>query len=128
MKRMRLGLVWGVLALATSVAACSDDSAALCTTAGVDDTCVGGPCFEQDQCQELCVVGDDFPGGMCSLSCGNDSMCASGTSCVDTPSDQGFLCLLDCTDASDCRDQYACESLDRAETSGQVQVCVGDFG
>jgi hypothetical protein len=95
--------------------------------AGNDSTLVGGPCMNNDDCDErLCESGAAFPGGVCTISCGESNNCPSGSSCAEL-ADEGWICLVDCTTGADCREQWTCESVIEAGTNGSsmVSVCVG---
>jgi hypothetical protein len=95
-------------------------------TAGKDSTLVGGPCMNNSDCDEgLCQMGTDFPGGVCTLSCGGSGSCPSGSSCAE--SGRGWICLVDCTAATDCREQWTCQPIIEAGTNqqGMKTVCLG---
>ena len=107
------------------LSACGDDGGPA-GTAGNDSTLVGGPCMSNTECdQGLCQSGDAFPGSICTLSCGGSNNCPSGSSCAEL--DRGWVCLVDCMDTADCREQWSCESLIEAGTNGgsTVSVCIG---
>lgn len=105
-------------------AACGDDRVP--GMAGNDSTLVGGPCSENDDCdQKLCETIPTFPGGLCTLSCGNDNDCPRGSSCAGLTS--GWVCLVDCQTSSDCRVDWSCSSvpLPGNDVSGTVMACIG---
>ena len=72
----------------------------------------------------LCQSGALFPGGTCTISCGNSGNCPSGSSCAET--EVGWLCAVDCTEDVQCRTNYPCTTLVEAGTDGNrtVSVCV----
>lgn len=95
-------------------------------TAGNDSSLVGGPCMQHIDCDErLCQSGPRFPEGVCTISCGNSGQCPQGSSCAEL--DAGWLCLVDCQSAPDCRTGYDCEPETEAGTNGAstVMVCIG---
>ena len=95
-----------------------------------DSTLVGGPCFDRVNCDErLCqdFPSEDFPGGMCTLSCGTDNDCPSASACAGLLS--GWVCLLVCEADVDCREQWSCQEVRRpgpldADT-GSFRACLG---
>ena len=104
---------------------CGDDGRPA-GTAGNDSALVGGPCINDNDCeQRLCQSGSAFPGNVCTLSCGASNNCPSGSSCAEL--DRGWICLVDCMDTADCREQWSCESVTEAGTNGasMVSVCIG---
>jgi hypothetical protein len=94
-------------------------------TAGNDSSLVGGPCMNNTECDErLCQMGDRFPGGVCTISCGSSGHCPQRSSCAELSS--GWICLVDCTTGTDCRTGWGCESVPEAGTNGSlVSVCIG---
>ena len=55
-----------------------------------------------------------------------DGPCAAGSTCLEIPAPDGWyiLCLADCWDRNDCRDQsYACAPLDAAGSGVCVPAC-----
>ena len=95
-------------------------------TAGNESGLVGGPCINDNDCeQRLCQSGSAFPGNICTLSCGGSNNCPSGSSCAEL--DRGWICLVDCMDMADCREQWSCQSVIEAGTNGasMVSVCLG---
>ncbi|MGB5812700.1 MAG: hypothetical protein WBG86_19355 [Polyangiales bacterium] len=84
--------------------------------------------MDSDDCEfRLCQMGDDFPGGICTLSCGNDNDCPSGSSCAGLLI--GWVCLVDCNTTEDCREQWSCETVSRPSSGdvepGSFQGCIG---
>lgn len=98
--------------LVTAAAACTQEAGAL----SLD---VGGPCGSDDDCNtdSFCQEGSKFPGGMCSLECASQEDCILSTIC----SERG-LCLMRCSEDTDCRDGYACIDEPRAE-GGTERAC-----
>lgn len=90
-----------------------------------DSPLVGGACMNDSECEGFCQTGTRFPGGTCSISCGNSGNCPQGSSCAQL--DAGWICLVDCTSTPDCRTDYACEPVPEAGTGGAstVMVCIG---
>lgn len=114
------------------VLACGDDGRPS-GVAGNDSSLVGGPCMNGSECDlGLCEptspLGEgQFPGGMCSSSCGSTSNCPSNSSCAEL--EGGWVCVTNCTDTSDCREQYSCQRVVEAGTNenSMVSVCLGDL-
>jgi hypothetical protein len=109
-----------LLSLVTAAAACGDD----------DDRRgnLGAACIDHRDCDERCVRGGDWPGGMCTYSCSDDRDCPSGTACVNK---DGGICAVTCRSHSDCArygfsTDYICKSTDRKGGSGDTLVCRGD--
>ncbi|MGB5351380.1 MAG: hypothetical protein WBN10_17370 [Polyangiales bacterium] len=118
-----------VLALASTVLwlGCGDDRPP--GTAGNDSSLVGGPCMNNSECEQgLCEDGSSFPGGTCTVSCGNSGNCPQDSSCGEL--DTGWVCLVDCRDTPDCRTDYLCEPVTEAGTNqtATVSVCIGPAG
>jgi hypothetical protein len=105
--------------------ACGDDGRPP-GMAGNESTLVGGPCMNGSDCDKgLCEMRTSFPGGICTLSCGGSGDCPSGSSCAEL--DTGWVCLVDCTVATDCREQWTCQPVIEAGTDqGSMKtVCLG---
>ena len=68
---------------------------------------VGAPCGEDGDCLEDFVCLQPFPGGYCSMDCGQDS-CAPGSRCVDL--NDLMQCMKECAATTDCREDegYVC--------------------
>lgn len=113
----RRELLWSpLLVLIALLAACGQGR--FPGMAGNDSTLVGGPCFEPDDCEFLlCQQGDAFPGGLCTLSCGNDDDCPRGSSCAGLIT--GWVCLVDCLATDDCREQWTCQSVVRPSSGDE---------
>lgn|GEM_PF-2548068 len=95
-------------------------------TAGNESSLVGGPCAKNIDCdQRLCELGDQFPDGTCTISCGESGQCPQASSCAELAS--GWVCLVDCANTADCRTGYVCEPVTEAGTNGgsTVTVCIG---
>lgn len=103
---------------------CGDSSSQ--GTAGNDSSFVGGPCMNDSECdQRLCEDGFRFPGGTCTISCGNSGQCPAGSMCGELES--GWVCLVRCQDTLDCRQGYVCEPIVEAATNqaSSVSACLG---
>jgi hypothetical protein len=93
---------------------------------GPGSSLVGGSCTDSGDCQDRCVRGGEWPGGMCTLSCRDDFDCPEGTACIE---DEGGICALGCGSNPDCDmlgKGWACRSRNREGHSGVVSVCRGD--
>ena len=93
---------------------------------GPGGSLVGGSCSNSDDCQERCVRGGDYPGGMCTVGCASDDDCPRHTACI---SDEGGICSIVCDRGDDCADfgkEWTCKDRDRRGHSGKVGVCRGD--
>ena len=120
---LRLSLQMSSLALATlAVSACDDDAGN--DRIGNSGDVVGGPCRTNDTCAEgsECIVGGDFPGGMCTLACSSDADCPGATRCI---SNEGGICMLPCESKADCREGFQCEGKSREGGDGDKKVCNG---
>ena len=111
------------------IAQCEQDTS-LCLRVGNDSSLVGGTCMNRTECDELlCQTGPQFPGNVCTISCGNSGMCPQGSSCAAL--DQEWICLLDCTASGDCRTDWECLPVVEAppplsgESPKLVEVCIG---
>ena len=90
---------------------------------GEDSRVVGGGCFENDGCEELCMTGSDWPGGMCTVECDDDRDCPDLSYCVAI---ERGICLMDCIVDEDCPSGYTCDDIDREGHRGEIYVCVKD--
>jgi len=110
-----------ILALGIGMTACSSPSKI--------SRELGAQCSGRAECDERCLRGPDYPGGMCSISCENNADCPSDAYCVDK---EGGVCLFACTliNAQDCNflgGGWRCKSKDlRSNTQEQVNVCFGE--
>ncbi len=88
---------------------------------------VGGPCEGNNQCSpdSICVEGESFPDGTCTIECNDHADCPDQTACVEE-GEGGGLCLLLCNSDSDCREDYDCEDVDNASGDGESYVCMDD--
>lgn len=86
---------------------------------------VGNSCRDDMDCARgsFCLTGRDFPDGMCTHDCDFDRDCPSYARCVE---DEGGVCLLECDVDRDCPARYECQSRDREDGPGRVEVCRGD--
>src|SRR5690606_24431132 len=104
----------------------------LASTTGCDDDDdgfgdLGSACGENADCRDRCVRGPEWPGGMCTFSCGDDQDCPGGTACVDR---SGGVCAVVCETNDDCHgfgfpNDGDCRDTDREGESGEVRVCRG---
>ncbi len=79
---------------------------------------LGARCESERECDDLCLTGDDFPDGFCSVSCDSDDDCPDDARCVRH---QGGRCLFACDRDEDCEflgDKWECK--DESNASGQV--------
>ncbi len=90
---------------------------------GEDSSVVGGGCFEDDACEGKCMTGSDWPGGMCTLECDNDTDCPDLSYCIAI---ERGICLMDCYEDADCPSGYECDDKDREGHRGEAYVCVED--
>ncbi len=106
-----------------SFAGCGDSSSG---TASNTSTLVGGPCMNGSDCDKgLCQSSSQFPGGVCTLSCGNTGQCPSNSTCAELLG--GWVCLVNCDTTEECRTQWSCQLVTEAGTNGGSfkNVCVG---
>ena len=108
--------------VALAAAACGDGSGD--DGIGNKGDVVGGPCQTTDACADgsECIVGGDFPGGMCTVACSSDADCPGGTRCI---SNEGGICMLPCESKADCREGFQCEGKSREGGDGDKKVCNG---
>ncbi len=90
---------------------------------GEDSRFVGGGCFDNDGCEEICMTGSDWPGGMCTLQCDDDTDCPDLSYCIAF---ERGICLMDCIEDEDCPIGYRCDDEDRHGHRGDIYVCVKD--
>ncbi len=83
---------------------------------------IGAACSDDRDCTDRCI--EDYPGGMCTLSCRDDRDCPPDAACADT---KGGICLLLCDNDRDCEDQleedYECDNVRSRDDDGRVRVC-----
>ena len=94
--------------------------------AGNESSLVGGTCMNDSECDlGLCQTGPQFPGNVCTISCGNSGNCPVGSNCIETT--LGWVCLVNCAGGQACRTDWVCASQVEAGTDGQsfVDVCIG---
>ena len=73
---------------------------------------VGQPCDSDDDCERICFLAPDFPGGYCTADCREDP-CADTDECFFFGADgEAAFCLRSCMDDGDCRadDGYVCDA------------------
>jgi hypothetical protein len=91
---------------------------------GANGTLVGAQCSVDRECVHRCVTGsNNYPGGMCTISCNSDADCAPGTACVD---DHGGICVVSCVDSAACAGfgrGFVCDDEDRRGAGGRAFVC-----
>lgn len=114
--RRLLSFVFVAFASMALFIACSDD-------VGLEGALVGGECRDDFDCDERCVRGGDFPGGMCTIRCRDSRDCPRGTWCID---EAGGVCALSCRDDLDCRRGYECDDERLRGDRGREWVCIGD--
>lgn len=121
---MRGSLLVGVVAAA--LAACAI-AAAGCSVSSDVSRELGALCEESDDCDDRCLTGDRYPGGFCSVTCGNDADCPSGAACVDR---EGGVCLYECARPADCAflgEDWSCRTQPRpgGGIGDEALVCLG---
>lgn len=108
-----LGLAAGLL---VALPGCGDP-------VGPESSTVGGMCSSDADCDEKCLTGDDWPGGMCTLSCNSNGDCPPGSACIE---EERGVCLIECRGDDDCPSGYECDDEDREDGRGKADVCVED--
>ncbi len=87
---------------------------------------LGAQCQAKRDCDERCLSGEDFPSGMCTLSCETDQDCPTLSRCIDA---EGGVCLYRCQVPADCEflgTGWNCLAQERREVAGEeVLVCIG---
>jgi hypothetical protein len=98
-------------------------------------TTIGAACLWDNDCDQVCIVGGDFPGGFCTYKgCRLNEECPEGTVCVR---EGGGICLYPCGIPADCassflgRGGYTCQFRSgypsTPDTSSvSYKVCIGD--
>lgn len=121
MKRMKRALLTVSVLISILSSACGDDDDDyFVSTVG---PLVGGPCIDNLDCVSgsFCAEGGDFPGGTCTVPCGDHGDCPGPSLCIDK---MGGMCALACYDDRDCRRGYKCkEENDRARNT-KSPVCI----
>jgi hypothetical protein len=84
---------------------------------------IGSSCRTAADCHPGldCRRGGDFPDGTCTLPCTSHLDCPRYSACVDTG---GGLCLVSCADDSFCRDKYKCKDKNDEDGNGKSLVCI----
>jgi hypothetical protein len=84
---------------------------------------IGSGCRTAADCQPgaECQRGGDFPDGTCTLPCRSHLECPRYSACVDTG---GGLCLISCSNDSFCREKYKCKDKNDEDGSGKSLVCI----
>lgn len=110
-------LVWGLMGLALALILSS------CGDLGSDS--IGEPCGAHSDCpgSARCLVGDEFPRGLCSIACDSHSDCPYFAYCADL---RGGICLLRCEESEDCRSSYECSEQKNYGSHGQSLMCIGE--
>ena len=83
---------------------------------------VGDACEGDSDCAYYdCVAG--LPGGYCSKAMCNLSGCPDGSTCYRIGSGSDYMCIQDCSDSSECREDegYVCDADDTCWTDGNQQ-------
>jgi hypothetical protein len=93
---------------------------------GLPDLVIGAACASSLDCMALCVRGDKFPGGFCTIPCLTDADCTIDTVCVK---DAGGVCAFPCASDLDCADllepRYDCRNREDFFDHDR-RVCMGD--
>jgi len=86
---------------------------------------VGAECRGDGDCDpgSVCQRGDNYPYGMCTVSCNKHEDCPMNTACVDR---SGGICMPNCERSLDCREDYRCDDVRNRSGGGRSDVCVGD--
>lgn len=89
---------------------------------------LGARCTLDDQCDERCLSGGDWPDGFCSISCDSDTVCPTGALCM--AEDTGGVCAFSCNTDGDCaflNGGYTCQERDdqNANHAAKIHVCRG---
>lgn len=94
---------------------------------------VGEACTDASQCStDLCLSGETTPDGYCSTQCGGQtsrtgSDCPTGSICTQI-TDEASVCLVGCSDESDCRSGYGCFQEDGSSVCWPKCSSDGDCG
>jgi hypothetical protein len=84
---------------------------------------VGSICRSDIDCAPgvQCRRGGDFPDGTCTLPCTSHVDCPRYSACVDTG---GGLCLVSCSNDSFCREKYKCKDKNDRDGVGKSLICI----
>lgn len=84
---------------------------------------LGARCDDKDECDERCLVGERYPGGLCSLSCIRDDDCPDGSACIEV---EGGVCLPGCgiEECDYLGEGWSCQPA-LATSGDEVMVCLG---
>lgn len=97
-----------------------------CTSSEVSRT-LGARCESKSDCDDRCLSGPDYPGGMCTLTCEDDGDCPGSARCID---EEGGVCLYDCEIDPDCEFLgvgWECKQRKlREDDQREALVCRGD--
>jgi len=88
---------------------------------------VGARCDRSAECDDRCLVSDNWPGGFCTLDCDRDTDCPSGTACIRE--DDSGVCAYTCETDRGCvflGTGYVCTDRDSIiDGAEKVFVCRG---
>ena len=86
---------------------------------------LGARCTLATECDQRCLTGGDWPGGLCTTACDTDASCDPGAACVDD--NGGGVCVFACRTDPECAflGGYRCVMVDRHGGGNQVSVCRG---
>lgn len=87
---------------------------------------LGARCDDSSECDDRCLLPeDDWPGGLCTVMCDDDTDCPDEADCAD---EEGGVCLFTCDEVEDCRFLglgWTCQTLPAHPSGEGVRVCVG---
>lgn len=87
---------------------------------------LGARCDDSSECDDKCLLPeDDWPGGLCTLSCDATDDCPTETVCIE---EEGGVCLYLCDAVEDCRflgQGWTCQTQPSRPSNEGVMVCVG---
>lgn len=92
---------------------------------------LGAACTTNTDCDQLCLAGMSWPGGLCSRVCEADDDCPDGAVCAEDES-RGLVCVYACLDDGDCAfldpddvAPYTCQELPGPGADTTRLVCRG---
>jgi len=90
---------------------------------GITGKSIGGACASNGDCdpQSRCLIGGEFPQGMCVVNCARADDCGDEAACIKK---EGGVCLPRCTLPADCRGGYECKGKENQAGGGEALVCI----
>lgn len=94
-----------------------------CQSSDVSRT-LGARCDSNSDCDQKCLTGGNWPGGLCTVVCDMNNLCPSGAACI---AESGGVCAYSCAMDRDCvflGAGYTCQLVDSLGGT-KVSACRG---